>query len=174
MLLLRKNPAVAAGDRYAVVVAPRTEEQHSEEAHRTVYAAMEKAMRARGLRTARALAQALNANGYAVSERAVAAWRSRESAIPAWALVAFSKVSGLSPNDLMAPETSEPIAQTIAGYERALADLQERVEVLDAQHRRELSEIGRLLARMTRRLEEEGIFLAETPQDEAEGDADAI
>src|SRR5262249_26462447 len=53
------------------LVAPRTDDER-------VHGAMERAMQARSIRTARALAQALNASGYSVSERAVSAWRSRE------------------------------------------------------------------------------------------------
>jgi hypothetical protein len=145
---------MVVGGRYAVAVAPHTDDQRSEEAHRTVYDAMEKAMQARGFRTARALAQALNASGYKVSERAVAAWRSRESSIPGWALVALSEVSGLSLDALMGQD-GDVQPKTVGHLEERIGGLQER---LDA-HDRELAKVGGLLAQMIQALDDEGISL---------------
>jgi hypothetical protein len=113
-----------AKGRYAPDVDPRTDEQGIDEVQRMVHGAMERAMQAGGLRTARGLAQALRERGYSVSERTVTGWRSRESAIPAWALVAFSQISGLSLDTLMGLEDAASLAESVARHDRIIGEMQ--------------------------------------------------
>ena len=84
-------------------------------------------MQAGGIRTARGLAQALNERGFSVSERTVTGWRNRESAIPAWALVAFGQVSGLGLDALMGVEDAATLVTRVTNLERVVGETQAMV-----------------------------------------------
>jgi hypothetical protein len=100
------------------------DDQRVDAAQRLVYRAMENLMQLKGLRTARALAQLLNQHGYTVSERTVTAWRGRESAIPAWALVAFGDISDTSVDALLEQGGLKEVSTTLARHEAILGELQ--------------------------------------------------
>lgn len=95
-----------------------------EEIQLLVHSAMERAMRARGLRTARALTRELNDRGFVVGERTVTSWRSREAAIPAWALVAFREISGITLDELMMLDDAASVVAALDRHERLIGDMQ--------------------------------------------------
>ena len=106
------------------LVTARREDQRIDDAQRLVHSALESAMRIKGLRTARALSQALNDEGYSVGERTVTGWRSRESAIPAWALVALKELTGIGLDALLGLEDTAGLAERLARQERQIGEIQ--------------------------------------------------
>jgi len=108
----------------STVMGRRLDQQRVDDVQHMVHGAMEKAMQASGLRTARGLAQTLNEHGYAVSERTVTGWRNRESGIPAWALVAFGQITGLGVDSLLGSNDVAGLVARVAEHDRVIGEMQ--------------------------------------------------
>jgi hypothetical protein len=66
----------------------------------------------------------------------VTAWRSRESAIPAWALVAFGEISDMGVDALVHTHVDNSLADTVSRHEKAFSQLQAPLSQLEDQNLR--------------------------------------
>jgi transcriptional regulator with XRE-family HTH domain len=102
--------------------------------------------------------------GIEISASALSNWESGRRSVPTAVLIEAAAASSQSTDALLARAGSTRVD--------ASADHVDLAQQL-AEQRRALSDFGRLLARMRRRLEEEGIYLTEPTEERPEQRADA-
>lgn len=133
------------------------------ELNQLVVAALRRAMRARGIEgNAAAFTRLLRAEaGDGPDPTTVSRWLRGEQIVPAWALVAASRASGMAPTDLLLPEADlVDLRRVVEDLRGQVAELRDTVAAAgEARPREDLDEVERLLAEVRRDVIEAGVAL---------------
>ena len=111
--------------------------------------------------------------GLEISAAALSNWESGRRSVPSAVLLQAVAVSGGSADALLARARDRAAAGTSAGAAAGEVDLAGLAEQVTEQGR-EISALARTIARMRRRLEDEGILVAESAEEGAGRRADAM
>jgi transcriptional regulator with XRE-family HTH domain len=106
--------------------------------------------------------------GIEISASALSNWESGRRSVPTAVLIEAAAASSQSTDALLARAGSPRVGASADQVD--LVGLAQQM----AEQRRALSDFGRLVARMRRRLEEEGIYLTEPAEESKEQRADAL
>lgn len=111
--------------------------------------------------------------GLDLSAAALSNWESGRRSVPSAVLLEAVVASGISADALLARAGGTSAGGTQSGASTAEAERAELAERV-AEHEREISALARTIARMRRKLEDNGILVAETAEEGAERRADAM